>query len=275
MGGDTLHCCYREQLSYAWYAKFRLPKIYKYAVSGDWDLIPARCQTHPKEVSFVNKYAPNDTALHRVLHTDLCSSAQYDADTFLQLNQLKWEAVQALVQVDRNVVHVADAFGRMPLHLACMDVDRHGFGQTSSDATSKDDIGSLRNGATDRNDFSDPHRSRPEQNGSVAIAIYLAEANPTAVTRTDAVDQRTPLHFLVARNQSIPINLLRCLITMGPTSVQQRDVTGETPLDIVHRRREEIMNYEEVQEMLVSASTALPRMTDEKIVLQPPRAMAV
>jgi hypothetical protein len=68
---DPLQCCYREQVAYKLYSTFREPALYRMALLGDWEKVPSRCVSHPKEATFVHKYAPNDTALHRILRTEL------------------------------------------------------------------------------------------------------------------------------------------------------------------------------------------------------------
>lgn len=227
MGGDNhLQCCYREQLGYALYAKFREPKLFRMAVTGDWDLIPARCMSHPKEAAFVHKYPPADTALHRILRpaltaaetTTTCGSTTddqqlqlaLDRDTLEQMSNLKLAAVVALLEANRQAAALPDSFGRTPLHLACMDV-----------------VG-----------------------GGAAAAAAILAVNPVAVTVTDSAEQRTPLHFLVARNSSIPLDLLNQLIECCPTAVFRQDIVGDTPIDIVEQRGDEIDNAAEVLEIL-------------------------
>ena len=127
MGGEHNHCCYREQLGYALYAKFREPKLFRMAVTGDWDLIPSRCRSHPKEATFIHKYPPADTALHRMLRPVMSSctgtdEVQYDQQTLDKMNELRIRAVIALLDANRDAALVRDSFGRTPLHWACMNV---------------------------------------------------------------------------------------------------------------------------------------------------------
>lgn len=213
VGGDHLQCCYREQLSYALYAKFREPRLYSMVVKGDWDLIPARCKHHPKEAQFVHKYPPHDTPLSLLLRPSACSlmdEAGMDAETAYQMNQLKLNAVVALLEANRQAAVTRDSFGRTPLHLACMDAN-------------------LDEGA---------------------IAAKVLEINPVAATVIDS-ELRTPLHFLVARSEpKIPMPLLQQLVQQYPAAVFRQDAVGDTVLDIVQQRANELENAAEVTELL-------------------------
>lgn len=218
VGGDHLHCCYREQLSYALYSKFREPRLYNMVVQGDWDMIPARCMSHPKEASFVHKYPPHDTALSRLLRPaagcslqDVMGQEGLDAEMVQQMNQLKLDAVVALLEANRQAAVTQDSFGRTPLHLACMDAN------------------------TD--------------DGAIASAIL--EINPTAATIIDSGDLRTPLHFLVARSEPrIPTALLRQLVDHHPAAVFRQDAVGDTVLDILEQRSDELENAQEIRNLL-------------------------
>lgn len=210
-GGDNLQCCYREQLGYALYAKFREPKLFRMTVTGDWDKIPARCRTHPKEASFVHKYPPSDTALHRLLRpVGDCMELLLDEGTASQMNQMKLAAVGALLEANRQAASTADSFGRTPLHLACMDVN---------------------------------------QGGGCDAASMILDVNPLAATVVD-LEKRTPLHFLLARNNGIPLDLLQKLLKQSPAAVFQQDVVGDTPVDIVEQRKDEIENATQVLAIL-------------------------
>jgi Ankyrin repeat len=231
-------CCYREQLGYALYATFREPKLYRMAVTGDWSGLIARCRSHPKEAAFVHKYPPADTALHRILqaswssitntdtatcHTEneSCSrddaSIPLDQETMQQFVALKLVAVQALLEANPHAASLADILGRTPLHLACMDIV-------------------------------------PNNEKATAIVSEILRAHVPAATLADSHEQRTPLHYLVARNDHVNIGLVQALLDSdssdrGPTDVSaclRRDICGDTPLDIVERRRDEIDNAQEV-----------------------------
>lgn len=222
MAGDPLHCCYREQVAYAFYERFRLPKLYKYASSGDWDLIPARCRSHPKEAAYVHKYAPNDTALHRLLrHSTRCA----DDTTRQFMQEWKRQAVESLLQAGPNATTVTDAFGRTALHIVCMEL------YVTSDEQDK---------MTDNSDS--------------AIAIRIADANRHVVQLTDTIEGRCPLHYLMARHDHIPLLLLSKLLEYAPHSIALKDATSETPFDIFRRREKEISNSSEVKQILSSVA---------------------
>lgn len=51
----------------AMYNRLIVPRLFAYADEGHWDLIPLRAKRHPSEARFIHKYAPNDTALHRLV----------------------------------------------------------------------------------------------------------------------------------------------------------------------------------------------------------------
>ena len=225
-----MQCCYREQFAYSLYARFREPKLYRYVVSGDWDLIPARAQTHPKEAAFVHKYARNDTALHRLLRQSGCVVAMDDTTSFRRMEEWKLQAVKALLKANRHAASLTDAFGKTPLHLACMEVSpESSFEDSSTDFDST----------------------------SAAIALCIIQDNPLAARLQDTIDQRTPLHYLVARCYgTIPLTLLRQLILSCPAAIGWRDATGDTPISIVEQRADEIHNVEDVLRVLREGEAA-------------------
>jgi hypothetical protein len=213
------HCCYREQLGYALYAKFREPKLFRMAVAGDWDLIPARCRSHPKEAAFVHKYPPADTALHRMLRPSISScndtnEQNFDEQTLEKMNQIRIAAVVALLEADPLGGVVRDSFGRTPLHWACLNV-----------VESKCDN----------------------------AAILIIKSCPDAISLVDS-EHRTALHALVARNNHIPIDVLSMLLKVDRATALICDVVGETPFHIVERRRAEIDNAKDVLELLSNAT---------------------
>jgi hypothetical protein len=209
------HCCYREQLGYALYAKFREPKLFRMAVAGDWDLIPARCRSHPKEASFIHKYPPSDTALHRMLRPAIssCNDTQeqlYDEKTLDKMNEMRIAAVVALLKANPDGGMINDSFGRTPLHWACINMCQ-----------------------------------RKRENA----ANLIIQACPGAVSLVDS-EHRTALHSLVAVNNHIPMDVLSMLLKIDRSIISICDVVGETPLHIVERRRAEIENAEVVLELL-------------------------
>ena len=233
VGGDHLQCCYREQLSYALYAKFREPKLYHLVVKGDWDLVPARCKNHPKEAQFVHKYAPHDTALHRLLRgPSACQlEGQLDAETVQQMNELKLNAVIALLEANRQAAVLQDSFGRTPLHLACMEGD----------------------------------------GGSIAASILAA--NPAAAVVVDS-ELRTPLHFLVARSTGrINTALVQELVRQYPGAVFRPDAVGDTVMDLVRQRANELENAEEILELLQKVPDDR-RHSSKNLLQQPSRRVS-
>jgi ankyrin repeat protein len=222
--GD-MHCCYREQLAFSLYSKFREPRLYRAAGNmEDWDSIPARCQSHPKEALFQHKFAPNDTALHRIFRVvpiPVCN--EYECQiTRLDpaIDEQRLRAVSALLAANQQAAAIQDAFLRTPLHLACMDL-------SSGSSTSS--------------------------TGTAAAAALILENDPGIACITD-VEKRTPLHFLLARNDEIPMPFLQALIQHGPAAVRMADAVGETPIDIVVRRTKEIAHAEIILEMLQNLS---------------------
>jgi ankyrin repeat protein len=226
MVGPDMHCCYREQLAFSLYSKFREPRLYRAAGHmEDWDSIPARCQSHPKEALFQHKFAPNDTALHRIFRVvpvPVCNEYECQIirlDPVIEEQRLR--AVQALLAANQQAAAIQDAFLRTPLHLACMELSTSGSSTSSI--------------------------------GTAAAATLILENDPGIACITD-VEKRTPLHFLLARNDDIPMPFLQALIQHGPAAVRMVDAVGETPIDIVVRRTKEIAHAEIILEMLQNLS---------------------
>jgi hypothetical protein len=247
VGGDTVQCCYREQVAYAWYARFREPRLYRHVVSGDWDLIPARCRSHPHEAAFVHKYAPNDTPLHRLLkQSSLSPSATCETTTTddvwqQRLEEWKRAAVEAMLRADRKAAFRRDALGRTPLHLACMDVSPRSPWSSSFRSAKEEE----------EDDNGDSSSSLWLLGNSAHMALVICHANPSAASAVDTVDKRTPLHYLLARNDSIPLALLQALTRYCPAAVHWPDATGDTPLAIVEQNRyNEIVNAKQVLRIL-------------------------
>jgi hypothetical protein len=222
---DT-HCCYREQLAFSLYSKFREPRLYRAAVHiEDWDSIPARCKSHPKEASFQHKFAPNDTALHRIFRVvtavPVCSEYECEGPTKLDsvMEEQKLKAVEALLAANPQAAATQDAFLRTPLHLACMKLSSGSSTSSSSSGT------------------------------AAAAACLILENNPGVACITD-VEKRTALHFLLARNDEIPVPFLQAMIQHGPAAVHLLDAVGETPISIVLRRTKEIAHAAIILEML-------------------------
>jgi Ankyrin repeat len=237
-------CCYREQLAFSIYSKFCEPKLYRLANKGDWDLIPARCKAHPKEAAFKHKYAPNDTALHLILRVvpppaddvelSLPDAVQEGEETttratvgkslsYRDIATLKLNAIRAILKAHPPAAAIQDAFGRTPLHLACMDVCT--------------------------------------KSGIAVLELLIGEngGNKSSACLLLDVEKRTPLHYLVSRSiNAIPMPALQVLLQACPEAVLVQDVVKETPMDIVTRRvgdGECIENVDQVLEMLQQYAT--------------------
>lgn len=101
-------CCYREQMAFSLYSFLKEPRLFRMVNKGEYHKIPTRCRSHPQEATFRHKYVPYDTPLHLLL--------RYSPNDDIL------EAVKALIQASPGTTKQKDAFGRTPLHLACMDV---------------------------------------------------------------------------------------------------------------------------------------------------------
>lgn len=191
-------CCQRERYGYALYTRFKVPKLYKFAANGDWDLIPQRCKSNPKEAQFVHFYAPSYTALHRILHS-ASGSLEVDCATQNHIEQVKLDAISALLEANPLAGSVRDAFGRTPLHIACMDIS--GCGVTAANmiieaypkATAVLDV----EGRT-------PLHYLIGRNDSVPLELLakLISVFPDALTTQDSVLE-TPLQIAIQRNDEL------------------------------------------------------------------------
>lgn len=134
--------CVIQTTKHKWYVKIRVPKLFQFVVDGKWDRVPYRAKSHPHEAYFVHAYAPNDTALHRML---FCKSGQdhdgsgnrspnnengsaissstpttlFGSELSNEINHLRLTAIQALLDANPYAVATADHIGQTPLHLAC------------------------------------------------------------------------------------------------------------------------------------------------------------
>jgi hypothetical protein len=209
-------CCIWDTYKFALYSKFREPTLYRYAAEGDWDLIPDRCKAHPKEARFVHKYAPMDTPLCRLLRTQSCTSCAPDVKD--AIFRMKSAAVTALLDANVESATSQDTFRRTPLHWACMDVEgNHGDAEDS-------------------------------------IIFMLLEKAPSAIHVVD-IEHRTPLHYLVARNDTVPLKLVAKMVAIFPEALMMKDEVGETPLEIVQSRKDEIKNASELMKYLGKLDT--------------------
>ena len=225
MEGPPLDCCPRERYSYALYNRFKVPKLYKFALNGDWDMIPQRCKSNPREAQFVHFYPPSDTTLHRILRTST-ECLDVDSETKKDIQQLKLNAISALLAAYPMATSIRDTFGRTPLHIACMEIHSSTVAAKSSAEASGGD------------------------GDEAAIAVLYAYPKASAV---QDLEGRTPLHYLVGRNDVIPLNLLSKLIDVFPKALIMEDNVMQTPLQIVHQRGNEIYEADVVVEMLKAA----------------------
>jgi hypothetical protein len=232
--------CYQDNFSFAFYNRFRTPKLYRLAMDGDWDQIPARCKSNPKEAKFIHKYAPMDTALHRILRADSCRTCPPEMKQ--SIYQMKVESVKALLEANPGQASTADTFQRTPLHWACMDAD-------SNHVRSGDDI----NESVREVDHNEPSSSSLP---SSSVLLELLDHAPQAVQKVD-IERRTPLHYLLARNDEIPLSLLAKMVALYPDSLTMKDEVGETPLDIIQSRNEEIPNADKVIQTLLKLKSML------------------
>lgn len=211
-------CCRLENYRYALYTKFQEPKLYRLAAKGDWDMIPERARSHPKEASFVHRYAPMDTALHRILRPVSQIPVQVDAETQHEMNVMKLKAVEALLEAYRQAPVIQDSFGRTPLHLACMDISHGGT--------------------------------------EAALMIMDAAVKFGDAASVPDMEGRTPLHYLVARNNiqledKNQAELLTKLVAFWPAALSWKDAVGETPMDVVASRKGEWSMADELLKVLV------------------------
>ena len=120
MSSEEFHTdCVIQHTKYQMYTRFGLPKLYRYVQQGKWHKIPRRCQTHPKEAKFINKYPPHDTCLHALLRCDTSAlEAKINLEQAKCIYHAKVAATQALLQANLTIVSISDSRGRTPLHLA-------------------------------------------------------------------------------------------------------------------------------------------------------------
>jgi hypothetical protein len=262
-----LSCCYRERIAFQLYSTFCEPKLFRMAVGGDWESIPARCESHPKEAGFVHKYAPNDTAIHRLLRQRQCvQSASSTATAAANKSQLldvsssvsvtdaheegddssvlppqtkdceiKLQAIRALLKANRQAATLADGFGRTPLHLSCMDASPAGMEATR-------------------------------------LLLQECSGYLDAILSRKDVEGRTPLHWLLLRSDEVPLDVLDKVLLACPRVDSIQDDVRETPVDICRRRQSAISNASEVQIRLeqcmksISPSDESPRPPQRRLV---------
>jgi ankyrin repeat protein len=137
---------------------------------------------------------------------------------------MKQDAVRALLNANPLQASTADTFQRTPLHWACMDAENNTM--------------------------------KTKEGKEASVLLELLEHAPQAVQKVD-IERRTPLHYLFARNDEIPLNLLTKMVALYPESLTMKDEVGETPLDILQSRYEEIPNAEDVIHTLLKLKSLL------------------
>jgi len=204
------HDCVIGSTVYKLYMRWGVPRLFRYADQGQWDKIVDRARRYPAETKFVHKYAPADTALHRLvrpLHVrgpedEGKQSSTEDPSEDAQLREedpgvteLLLNAVRAILQVNPSAASVPNIFGRTPLHLACMHIT--------------------------------PARAKAAQ-------VLLNSCPMTARLRDQ--QGRTPLHYLLMNESSvIPAELLMTLLESDPHALERCDAQGRTAIDFVRR----------------------------------------
>jgi len=124
--GDLLYkleCQVRESRM-NFYMKWREPKLYRYAVRAEYDKIAERCQKYPhrakKEAIFRHEYAPNQTALHRVLEPLFLQALPGKSPL-----EARHKAAEALLKAGPDSALLPCVFGTTPLMMVCIDPDSY------------------------------------------------------------------------------------------------------------------------------------------------------
>lgn len=195
-------CIIRQGL-YTIYTRVQVPKLYRYVYEGKWHKIPLRCKTHPRETKFIHRYAPCDTALHRLLRPPEPHSEEYEEflrntkpDMQAEIVQLRLRAVCALMEANPPMLLTPDCFGQTPLHLACVNVEY-----------------------------------------TMGAAEMLLNACPRAALIQDT-SGKTPLHYLISGDQNVPTHLIEMFVKTAPEALKSADRRGLTPVDIAKLKAE-------------------------------------
>lgn len=195
VGGTIYHC----------YCKWAVPRLFRYADNGQWNKIPKRCQRRPREVKFRHKYAPADTALHRLMRPlNYCtmpernlpeqSSAYLEDDD--HVSDVLLEAVQAIIATHPLAMTTLDMFGRSPLHMGCL------------------------------------HELTPAR---TRVLLWLLEhcGDTDVIRAADTIHGRTILHHVAAaRDTSDGVfrrKLTRAILNVDPHAMQRIDKDGNRP----------------------------------------------
>ena len=206
----TEPCCLREHIAFNLYSRLKEPKLFRLASGLEWSRIEARAKSHPKEAVFRHKYPPYDTSLHRLLRPTHPFVTNDGVDDEGEDNESRLKATQAVILANRQACILQDAFGRTPLHLASMNL--HKFGP---------------------------------------IVALLLDSSPHAASVLD-VERRTPLHFCLSRHREgqLDVSVLRLLLKHYPRALDEKDATGDTPVDIFRRHKSSFENADEVSAIL-------------------------
>jgi hypothetical protein len=189
-------CCRTERFKYALYSRFKEPRLYRYAVNGNWDLIPRRVTSHPKEAMFQHALGAQDTSLHGILKAP---KRDVQCQTQQAVDQVKLQAVSALLSAHRQAASTKNAFGRTPLHLACMDLTNcgeavaHMILDTNALAASVQDV-----------EGRSPLHYLVARNDDIPLALLtkLISVCPDALEMADSVKE-TPLEIVSLRGEEI------------------------------------------------------------------------
>lgn len=123
----------------------------------------------------------------------------FDSDTRHFLEQIKVNAISALVQAHRPIASITDSFGRTPLHLACMEVNN--CCETAFDVILK---ASPKAAAHQDLEGRTPLHYLVSRNDEIPLAILekVIAACPAALTIKDLVKE-TPLDLVESRRNEI------------------------------------------------------------------------
>uniref|UniRef100_A0A7S2YFS9 Ankyrin repeat domain-containing protein n=1 Tax=Entomoneis paludosa TaxID=265537 RepID=A0A7S2YFS9_9STRA len=147
---------------------------------------------------------------------------ELDDTTKSEMGLVQLAAIRAILQAATasEILSLADAYGKTPLHYAAWNVHA-----------------------------SAGHEILPE----------LAEAYPRALAVADQ-EGRTPWHylFLAAADEEVPLRVVQQLLDLTDpdrSALEQKDLLGETPRDILQRQKDEISNAKELLHLLKTPTT--------------------
>jgi hypothetical protein len=256
--------CLVSSTHYSLYVKFRVPKTFRYADEGHWDRIPSRVGRRPGEAAFVHRYAPCDTALHRLVRplcgggggSSMDGSSDRDeggdeddvVERYATARAWLLEAVAAIVRADPRSLGVRNLFGQTPLHLSCCHSFRPVLSCRGVGSRNSSDSDGKRRAAATRPDSD-------RQHVRIQAALLLIRAYPSSARQVDQ-HGRTALHCLLEHHYvaarsgtedgettkalpqpALPVQLLDELIRNDPVdALRRRTARGECAADIAARR---------------------------------------